>query len=219
MKRQPYGNYIDDCMATLEAQTESLDIILSEHPKERWIRKNYLINQGVKRAKSSIIAVMDVDIRLPDTDFLENVADELSTYDIVFFCLEFDSGRKKFAEGCYMTRKRLMESYGDHDEDLLGIGGVTFPFLWWALQNTNWIMFSAQTVRTAGNGAKAYVKSHFDSSRKCDDIKNKCLSYLKFMGLWETKPEPKPFISRERLLELETERLNQKTVYETGFDQ
>ena len=179
MAKFPYDLYLDDCLKMWNDCDLTDDVILSDHPREDHIRKNRLINEGIAKAKHETIVIWDVDIRFGVSDCIKNAIDILRDNEIVFFSLYFvHSRRRKFCDGVYVTRKKVFERYGKHDESFLGIGGVTFPFLWWALNNTKWVYGGDRCIVTTKPVLNSIKKRHPETFMALEKIQQQCFDFI-----------------------------------------
>lgn len=135
MPIKPYCDMVYDCIESLERQTVDIEIIVSKHEVEDYIRKNHLLNEGVKKSKGDIIWFCDADFTIDDKNFLKNMKKKLK--DVIFPYFWSIKGKLKVADGAPMVRKSVLERFGKFDESLIGISWVTFPFLKWCIKNTD----------------------------------------------------------------------------------
>jgi len=140
MRLPVYEKFLNGCIASLERQTCKPEIIVSEHPIEDKIRKNYLLNKGFERASNDIIWHCDVDFTIEDETLLERMAEKLT--DVICPVFRSDiSHLLKIADGGPMARREVFERHGPLDETLIGINYVTFPFLLWCMENTDFKVY------------------------------------------------------------------------------
>ena len=133
------GNYeekLEICIESLEKQTTDTEIIVSEHEPEKYIRKNYLLNKGFAKSKGEIIWHCDADYELEDKNILERMSKRLKEVIYPVFYSPWKKGYK-IADGGPMVKREILGRYGMLDESSLGCNYVTFPFLKWCMENTD----------------------------------------------------------------------------------
>ena len=131
------GEYpVRQCIESLKKQAADIEIIVEEQEVEEFINKNRLYNKGIARSSGEIIWFCDADYTLDDPNFLENMSDELD--EVIYPCF-YSRAKKDFkiADGGPMFKREVIERHGPLDESLIGISWVTFPFLKWCMDNTN----------------------------------------------------------------------------------
>jgi len=129
-----YGKCLKRCVDSLNKQTADLEIIVSEHKPEKFIRKNYLLNKGFEKAKFDIIWHCDADFTLKDKTMLDRMAARLKEVIYPVFYSRVHN-KYKIADGGPLIRKDTLKRHGYLDESLLGISLVTFPLLSWCIKN------------------------------------------------------------------------------------
>lgn len=135
MRMPHYEKCIHECVASLERQTAKLEIIISEHPVDRFIRKNELLNKGLKKANCDIVWHCDADFTLDDKTVLERMVKRLD--DVIYpFFYSAVHRKMKIADGGPLIRKNVLERFGPLDESAIGISWVTFPLLKWCMEKT-----------------------------------------------------------------------------------
>lgn len=154
-------------------QSAKPEIIVSQQPIEPKINKNRLLNEGFKKAKGDIIFHCDADFQLKDNKLLENAEKRLkeTTYPVFRSSIDF---KYKIADGGAFVRREVLERHGPLDESLTGIGYVTFPFLLWCIENTDFnihrnfeIIHGCATVRRrVDHETKNRLKPVYDKVRK-----------------------------------------------------
>jgi len=130
-----YQKCLDTCLASLAKQTAELEIIVSKHDTERYIRKNYLLNEGFKKSTGNIIFHCDADFTIDDPQALQIAVNRLDEVIYpVFYSPKFK--KMKIADGGFFGRRSVLERHGPLDGKALGISYVTFPLLRWCINNT-----------------------------------------------------------------------------------
>lgn len=136
MKHGDYEYHLERCIDSLKKQTASIEIIVSKHEPEKYIRKNYLLNEGLKRSSGNIIWHCDADFTLEDMQILEKMSNELDEVIYpVFYSPKYK--KMKIADGGLMIKRCVLEKHGPLNESAIGINYVTFPILKWCMNNTN----------------------------------------------------------------------------------
>lgn len=198
MPIEPYATQIDVCLENLEKQTAEHEVILEKQEIKEYIEKNKLLNQGIKKAKGDIIWFCDADFILFDPDLLKGMETKLRKDDLdVIYPMFYSIAHRgyKIADGSAFIKKDVLSKFGKLDESLIGIGGVTFPFLTWCLENTgfhcsheflielNWEPF---TITSRIN--KRPKKTEDKTRHMVIDI----IAKLKIMGLWPVNDDLLP---------------------------
>jgi len=175
MKRAPYDRLINECIYSLEQQTGELEIILSTQKEERYIRKNFLYNKGIAQSSGEIIWFCDADFTLKDENFLKNMSEQLTDVLCPYFYSHVKGGLKVADGGPMMTRE-VIEKHGPLDESLIGISWVTFPFLRWCIENTDFKCNKEFIV--THNGSVDKKKRHSSTTSKMRPIYKEVSKYL-----------------------------------------
>jgi len=135
-----YEKCLERCLESLNRQTAKIEIIVSKHDTERYIRKNYLLNEGFKKSKGNIIFHCDADFTFDDPNALQVASDRLDEVIYpVFYSPKFK--KMKIADGGFFGRRSVLKRHGPLDEKSLGISYVTFPLLRWCMNNTAFDVF------------------------------------------------------------------------------
>jgi len=130
-----YQECLDKCLVGLSKQTAELEIIVSRHDTERYIRKNYLLNEGFKKSNGNVIFHCDADFTFDDPDALQIALNRLDEVIYpIFYSPKFK--KMKIADGGFFGRRSALKRHGPLDKKALGISYVTFPLLEWCIKNT-----------------------------------------------------------------------------------
>ena len=146
-----YHQWLERCLDSLSKQTAKPQIIISQHDEERYIKKNYLLNEGLKRASGDVIWHCDADFELEDETVLERMEKELKEVIYPVFYSKLYK-KMKIADGGLMIKKSVLDRHGPLDENLIGIGYVTFPILKWCMDNTQFDVREDFVVSHNGKG-------------------------------------------------------------------
>jgi hypothetical protein len=172
-----YPEHLVKCKNSLERQSAKLEIIISEHQPEKYIRKNYLLNEGFKKARGNIIWHCDADFTLTDPDALKNAAAKLEDVS----CPVFKSikGHMKPADGGPLIRREILEHHGPLDESITGINFTTFPFLRWCIYNARFKVDSDFIIKN-NSGGRLKNKINWKHRAKLKNIYREVISNEKF---------------------------------------
>ena len=140
MADEHYSKCLDACLESLEKQTAELEIIISEHKPERYIRKNYLLNDGFEKSSGNIIWHCDADFTIDDKNMLQVMSDRLDEVIYPIFYSEMFK-KMKIADGGFFGRRSVLKKHGHLDEKNIGISYVTFPLLNWCMKNTSFNVY------------------------------------------------------------------------------
>jgi glycosyltransferase involved in cell wall biosynthesis len=184
MPIDPYDRVVKDCVKFINKQNVDKEIIIVQQVVERYILKNKLLNEGFKHSKGDTVFFCDADFMFEDPTLLQQMQKKLDNgYDVVFPKFYSDVYRSlKIADGAPCFNRKVMLKHGKLDEKLKGISWVTFPFLSWCLENTNYycgddIVLTHQRVGGKGkrNGSTASLMR---------PLFKKTVKRLRGEGLW-----------------------------------
>lgn len=178
MRHPEYEEALECCLNSLGCQTAEHEVIISEHPIEPKIRKNYLLNRGFEKAKGDIIFHCDADLYFSNPNLLEGMEDALT--DVIFPVFRSSINHKlKMADGAPFARRSVFEKHGPLDESLLGISYVTFPFFLWCLENVDTRAYPHFEV-THGF-ATHRGKRHIETKRKLQPVFEEVQAHDKYV--------------------------------------
>lgn len=136
MSVEPYNSQVRDCWKSLQQQTVKPETVITLQPVENYIRKNKILNDGLKQANGNIIFHCDADYLFPDKTLIERMIEKLNECDVIYPMFYSDVYKDyKIADGGFFGSKEILKEHGPLDESLIGIGYVTFPLLKWCLDN------------------------------------------------------------------------------------
>jgi len=167
-----YHEFLKDCIKSLQRQTADIEIIVNEHKEEEHIRKNYLLNQGLRAAKGDIIWHCDADFTMDNQCVLEKAEGKLrETLYPVFYSRKYK--KLKIADGGLMIRREVLERHGPLDETLFGISYVTFPLLKWCMDNTEFDVDPEFVI--TNNSIPSVKKAHKETRARLEPLYNEVI--------------------------------------------
>lgn len=182
MPIEPYKTQVLTCLDSIRKQDADFEVIISEHPIEKYISKNVLLNNGIEIASGEYVFLCDADFILEDKTLLKRMQE--SGYDVVFPMFESEThGQMKISDGGVFAKKKVLKRFGEFDESLVGISWVTFPFLSWCLDNAKWHCSEDFTIKV-DQTHKSRKKRHNGTSAKMRPIYKKVVKELKKKGVW-----------------------------------
>lgn len=187
---EPYRSQAQDLSWQLKQQSVPVEHIIEIQKEGGIINKNKLLNKGIKKAKSHVIWLADADLILTSRDLLERMALWVDLYHITYPVFETTGRAVKICDGSPMFARSAIEDYGDLDETLKGVRGVSFPFLRWSLDRgamvdkTCKIILSDQVIKKYGNRQYGITKTHSNTVKKTKEDYNYCIAKLIKMGVW-----------------------------------
>ena len=136
MAIHPFPDLLPDLLDDLESQSVDIEIIVKEQKVGRFIKKNLLLNEGIKESHNNFIFFCDADMRLkPSLLGRMLMKIEQDNLDVIYPMFISIAGEPKIADGAPLFKKEVIMKHGKLDQYLVGIGGVTFPFLEWCIEN------------------------------------------------------------------------------------
>ena len=188
MSVEPYKTQVHDCWRSLQRQTIESETIITVQPVEKYIRKNKILNGGLKQATGNIIFHCDADYLFPDKTFIERMVKKLSDCDVIYPMFYSDVyGEYKIADGGFFGRKEVLEEYGPLDESLIGIGHVTFPLLKWCLDNKKVYCSQDYLIELNKTPFVKRVKKRHEKTSGTKEMKKlvkETITILQGMGAW-----------------------------------
>lgn len=189
MAVDPFPNLLPDLLDDLDKQTVPIQVLVEEQPsKGSYINKNKLLNQGIVKSEHDFVFFCDADMRIKQS-LLERMHTRLTNenLDVIFPKFRSPVSQKyKIADGTPFVKKRILQKHGFMDEKLLGIGGVSFPFLNWCIDNTAILCSEQYKVKIHEKRGKPEKKSRSpkETRVKLREVKKELPKRLKKRGWW-----------------------------------
>jgi glycosyltransferase involved in cell wall biosynthesis len=180
----PYDEQIEKCLRSLKKQTADHEVIVQHQKPQRFIEKNRLLNEGIDKSSGDIIWFCDADFILDDVDLLSKMQSDVEDVIYPMFYSRVFKGYK-IADGSPFIKREVLEEFGELDESLIGIGGVTFGLLNWCLKNTKFNCSPDYLIRLnyfpfvhfAGKAPQKTID-------KTKDVVEQTEKILKMLGVW-----------------------------------
>jgi glycosyltransferase involved in cell wall biosynthesis len=182
MPIEPYKTIYKDAVKAIEGQTVECEIIVSKQEIEPYINKGKLINYGVGVASGDVVWFCDADF-IPEPTLLERMQNKLSQCDVIypmFYSKKYKA--LKIADGGAFLKKSVLNKYGGFPETLFGISWVTFPFLRWCMDNTNFHCSSEFVVDINPAPQRTAGKRHAKTSSNLRQLYRETVKDLQVMG-------------------------------------
>ena len=181
MPVEPYRTQVKRCIKYINEQDTETEVLVQVQEESRYIGKNKLLNSGVAQASGEHIFFCDADFMLEDKTILRRMRE--SGHDVVFPMFYSETHKAlKIADGGVFTTPDIMEMHGKLDESLEGISWVTFPFLEWALDNTDWHCSEDFVITVEPNNNLR--KRHWPTTGNMRPIYRRVVPRLKKEGVW-----------------------------------
>lgn len=180
----PYTEKLPNTLRSLKNQTVSHETIISEHPVERFIRLNYLLNKAVEYAKHERIFFCNADTLIEDKTLFQRMLK--TDYEVIFCCYYSDSekGFKPSDGAGVFTSKEVLKRFGKFDESLTGISKATFKFVWWALNNTKWHCSKDFQIQLNREPKPKTGRINFNTLSRCRGAFKNARMEFERRGLW-----------------------------------
>jgi len=168
-------------------QTAEKEIIVSEHPVERYIRLNKLKNDGINRASGKYIWMCNADFVLDDETFLQRMVDRVEQDNLEAILPMYKSpayGKYKVADGAEFIRREALDRFMPFNEEHIGISGATMFFLDWIVQNLRWHASKEFVIILDHSNHKRVNKVHDPTRDKCKGALERVAQYFTDRNLW-----------------------------------
>lgn len=186
MPIKPYDTMVDECVELLRKQTAKPEVIVAVQQIDRYINKNKLLNDGMKKANGKFIMHCDVDFRLTDETLLQRMKEKIVKDDLDVLYPKFVSQltrKKKIADGGPMFTREGLWKVGKLDESLLGISYTTFPLLAYCLRYLRFDCTDDFMIEVL----QAYASSkrqNGQTAKRLRPLYKETVSILKGRGAW-----------------------------------